>query len=79
MSKSKSESRTKRPLPDRDTEAFPLAGHDQFDAHGMRLRDYFAAQALIGLIINGESVSVHCPITERAYELADLMMQRRDQ
>ncbi len=46
---------------------------------GLMLRDYFAAQALIGLIINPATVSVHVPITERAYELADAMMARREQ
>ncbi len=43
----------------------------------MTLRDYFAGQALIGLIINPASCSVHCPISERAYELADALLARK--
>ena len=43
----------------------------------MKLIDYFAAHALQGLIVNSETVSVHVPITARAYELAVAMINRR--
>ncbi len=42
------------------------------------LRDYFAAFALEGLIINPATVSVHCPISARAYELANAMLAERE-
>lgn len=44
---------------------------------GISIRDYFAAKALQGLIINPETCSGHSPITARAYELADAMIERR--
>lgn len=42
---------------------------------GMTLRDWFAGMALQGLIINPRSVCVDCPISARAYELADAMLK----
>lgn len=44
---------------------------------GMTLLDYFAGQALVGLIINSATVSVIVPITTRAYELAKYMIEAR--
>jgi hypothetical protein len=43
------------------------------------LRDQFAMAALTGLIINPASTSPIVPITLRAYELADLMIKRRNE
>ena len=50
----------------------------RFHIPGMSLRDYFAAAALTALIINPSTVSVHCPISARAYELADAMLSARE-
>jgi hypothetical protein len=44
---------------------------------GMSLLDYFAGQALIGLIINDKTVSADVPLTARAYEIANAMMASR--
>lgn len=50
-----------------------------YDSYSRKaLRDKFAAAALTGLIINTNTISVHSPITHRAYELADAMMVTRD-
>ena len=43
---------------------------------GMTLRDYFASQALVALIIGGGSTSVEC--AEKAYQLADSMIKLRE-
>jgi hypothetical protein len=44
---------------------------------GMDLRDYFAAQAVNGFIINGKSSGADL-IALRAYEIADAMMEARN-
>lgn len=68
-------------MSDRITTAFPV----EFGAKqaGMDLRDYFAAAALQGILAGR---SEHYPLTENAlrgcagmaYQLADLMMERRE-
>ena len=68
--------------------AFPNKGHeseslgDKYD--GMDLRDYFAGQALAGGLEQGVENDMqtnwwHSPvhIAQRAYEIADAMMQER--
>jgi hypothetical protein len=44
---------------------------------GMDLRDYFAAQAVNGFVINGKSSRADL-IALRAYEIADAMMEARN-
>ena len=65
--------------------AFPQCGMG-FNDHGkyvesieggMSLRDWFAGMALIGLIIRPDTCIPECPISARAYELADAMLDRR--
>ena len=73
----------------KDIQAFPRPrgtsrDRNNCDAHnnsqnGMTLRDYFAGQALIGVIINSATVTVHTPLTMRAYEIADAMLERREE
>lgn len=43
---------------------------------GMDLRDYFAAQAINGMIAHGDCYNVNA-MSEYAYELADAMMEAR--
>ncbi len=56
--------------------AFPYdPDHRTEVGRGMRLRDYFAGQAVIGLIDN---VNQPGPIAELAYEIADAMLIERE-
>ena len=63
--------------------AFPiharLTAPDGVAWRGMSLRDWFAGQALVGLVINPSTCSPDCPISHRAYELADAMLIAREQ
>lgn len=45
---------------------------------GMTLRDYFAGQALIGLLSNPESMGLSTNISFKAYNLADAMLAERE-
>ena len=46
---------------------------------GLTLRDYFASQALIGLLINSRGFHSTKGVAEEAYEIADMMTEVRDQ
>ena len=60
--------------------AFPLNGDwSQIKDKGMTLRDYFAAQALGGLINYSPEPDEHKAIAELCYSLADAMMKAREQ
>ena len=60
--------------------AFPLNGDwSQIKDKGMSLRDYFAAQALGGLINYSPEPDEHKAIAELCYSLADAMMKAREQ
>ena len=57
--------------------AFPLASpHGLFTNGGMSLRDYFAGQALSG-IMSGSSRTNFEIVSKEAYKLADHMLARR--
>lgn len=77
--------------------AFPTQLHDNpayvqvFPSEGMSLRDWFAGQALIGLIMRGDWFMIHDPVTDgeeakrhdaqgsaMAYRVADAMIAARD-
>ena len=59
--------------------AFPLNGDwSQIKDKGMTLRDYFAAQALGGLINYSPEPDEHKAIAELCYSLADAMMKARE-
>lgn len=66
--------------------AFPTGGYSSAaDGHyrmpgeqGMSLRDYFAAKAMQGLIVNPSTCNPVAPISARAYELADAMLAARN-
>jgi Asp-tRNA(Asn)/Glu-tRNA(Gln) amidotransferase A subunit family amidase len=53
------------------------------DEYGMTLRDYFAGQALAGLVIgaeiNGKGESQLLPVARAAYNIADAMLEARKQ
>ena len=56
--------------------AFPLA-HDWGSQEGMTLRDYFAGQAMPGILLDER---LNCrEIAERSYQMADAMMKARAQ
>ena len=48
------------------------------DGSGMSLRDYFAAQALSGLINYSPEPNEHEAIAKLCYSLADAMMKARE-
>ena len=60
-----------------DTEEVQAAFPDRY-RDGMTLRDYFAAQALGGLINYSPEPDEHKAIAELCYSLADAMMKARE-
>jgi hypothetical protein len=60
--------------------AFPTRYHE--DMHGMTLRDWFAGQALAGIIstcdAKSEGSQAIKPIAEAAYDFADAMLAARE-
>ena len=49
-----------------------------YPAHaGMTLRDYFAAKALSGLVVNGDNFNL-TRLTAYSYEIADAMLKARE-
>jgi len=62
----------------RDEKAFPYtAGQwNSLDERGMTLRDYFAGQALIGLVHSFPDKTMKF-IAETAYTFADIMLEER--
>ncbi len=57
--------------------AFPAMHFDLGDdEHGMTLRDYFAAKAMLGLL-NSTRISQPDWIAKDAYEMADAMLKER--
>ena len=74
--------------------AFPTRGwngHEETISEGMDLRDYFAAQAMQGLLSNADIVKTHMEsatftdvtpsdiLCKESYQIADAMMQAREQ
>jgi hypothetical protein len=60
--------------------AFPCTDARGFIGTGMTLRDWFAGQAMTGIIANqctGPFAVIKSKVAERAYELADAMMGAR--
>lgn len=55
--------------------------NDEGDARiqgGLSLRDYFASQALVGILMASRGLYSAQNITEEAYELADTMLEARE-
>lgn len=59
--------------------AFPTWIVDDSMAHGMSLRDYFAAAALQGLLNESNNEFEDIAIAELSYSLADAMLKAREQ
>lgn len=66
--------------------AFPIQGHSTRNgqgfqlvmADGMTLRDYFAAKAVQGLVVDGVGSLMDEELADWAYRLADAMLKARD-
>lgn len=63
-------------------QAFPFvepADHESIKAYhtGMSLRDYFAAQALVGMLAHPTANGNYTEFSEWAYKYADAMMEAR--
>jgi hypothetical protein len=57
--------------------AFPISGSQYQHTKGMTLRDYFAAKAMQGMMVDVEQPSCNY-IAQTAYEMADAMLKARD-
>lgn len=63
--------------------AFPIAdsycpnGQVQYGHNGMTLRDYFAGQALAGMLSNSSARGTSATYTEASYGFADSMLVAR--
>ena len=58
--------------------AFPVQDASRWQAHGMTLRDYFAAKAMQGLLAgNLKTVNMRIISTE-CYAMADAMLKARE-
>jgi hypothetical protein len=56
--------------------AFPV----MYCSEGMSLRDYFAGQALAGMVTSGKAIEWKaCEIADGCYSLADSMLAARNQ
>ena len=55
----------------------PDAAH--FAGFGMSLRDWFAGQVMVGLTSAGAWRGAYTKVARAAYELADAMLEERDQ
>lgn len=59
--------------------AFPANRDGQLVSTGMKLRDYFAAQALAGILSNPENTISSPGAVAKAYRIADEMLKARSQ
>lgn len=64
-----------------DEPAFPFTIEEGLVCEGMSLRDYFAAKALQGLLSRGghDKINVHDVLAQRTYQIADAMLEAREQ
>lgn len=66
-----------------DKPAFPITAGNQVYCTGMTLRDYFAAQAIAGMMANCDSTGMNGwlgaqdHLAKFAYNIADAMMKER--
>lgn len=72
----------------KDIPAFPVQDASTWQAHGMTLRDYFAAKAMQSFLVAGppsseladkfKGFTVAEFVSTRAYEMADEMLKARE-
>ena len=60
------------------TQGGPFNSSSLSQGYGMTLRDYFAAQAMQGFVVN-KSTAYYGSMVQHAYEIADLMIKAREQ
>lgn len=66
-------------FPDYQANGFGKAANTRFKPEGgISLRDYFAAQAIIGILARNGSVDCRLD-SDTAYRIADAMIKRRDE
>jgi hypothetical protein len=63
--------------------AFPVQDASTWQAHGMTLRDYFAAKAMPSVLVDAKLPPETWPkalplIADFAYQMADAMLKARD-
>lgn len=63
-------------MDDNSRPAFPHSASDGYIEFGMSLRDYFAGQALIGLLMHDDVYLESA--AESAYSAADIMLEIRE-
>jgi hypothetical protein len=56
----------------------PHSGEKQYAQEGMTLRDYFAAKAMQGMLVNNGGGMPFRDLTEWSYCIADEMMKARE-
>lgn len=57
--------------------AFPVGGDPE--EPGMELRDYFAGQAIVGLVMANAPLAAHFTlVAQEAYQVADAMLAARE-
>jgi hypothetical protein len=54
-------------------------GHNLFQQYGMTLRDYFAAKAMQGSLASSDEVAKVHSFAAWCYEMADAMMEAREE
>ena len=60
-------------------QAFPESSDQNGPCGGMTLRDYFAAKAMQGSLANTEVTMTNESMAQWAYDMADAMLQEREQ
>ncbi len=58
--------------------AFPYPKKDGSSTSGMDLRDYFAAKAIQGILAREDCSDVSA-LADKGYEIADVMLKKRQQ
>jgi hypothetical protein len=64
-------------MSDKNQPAFPVQDASTWQAHGMTLRDYFAAKAMQAVIARGDDTN-RPGMAEWSYAMADAMLAARE-
>ena len=57
--------------------AFPVQDASKWQAHGMTLRDYFAAEAVAVLLETDDCEREYIAVAKKCYAMADAMLEAR--